>query len=103
MKKISILFAALTLAGFAIAQKSDGAKTVIKLNPLGAIFGNASLGFEFKTSAKNSINILPTFGSTKVDDVKYSNFGLGVEYRIYSQGEAPKGFYFAPGLRFFNW
>jgi hypothetical protein len=100
MKKFTSVFLFVLCTTVAVAQEGTAPKTVIKLNPLGAIFGNATMGFEFTTSAKNSINILPTFGSIKVNDVKYTSLGLGAEYRFYSKTDAPKGFYFAPGLRY---
>ena len=100
MKKIialTLIFSSFSTLMF--AQKS-GKKNVVKINPFGLFFGNASLSYERALNDKNSVVISPTFGDLKVDNYKYSSFGLGAEYRFYTREEAPEGFYLSPGVGF---
>jgi Protein of unknown function (DUF3575) len=106
MKKVLFVSALFILAVSAksIAQKGaeNDRKNVVKVNPLGLIFGAASISYERAISEKNSIVIAPTFGAFKLGGFKYSSFGLSGEYRFYlSKGKtAPEGLYAAPGLGF---
>ncbi len=105
MKKLLFVSALFMFAATTVnAQKdSDNSrKNVIKVNPLGLIFGAASIGYERALTDKSSVVVAPTFGAFKLGGFKYSSFGLGAEYRFYlsSTKTAPQGFYAAPGLGF---
>ena len=96
MKKI-IFSTAIVLFSTAVFAQSDVQPNVIKVNPLGFLIGSANLGYEHALSEQSSIVILPSFGMLKSGGFKYSDYGLGAEYRIYFTGSAPKGTYVAPG------
>lgn len=96
MKKV-IFSAAIFLFSTAVFAQSEVLPNVVKINPLGALIGAASLGYERALNEKSSIVILPSFGFLKSDGFKYTTVGLGAEYRIYFTGTAPKGTYVAPG------
>jgi hypothetical protein len=101
MRKISFMLAffALTIA----AKAQDGAaKNVIKVNPLGLIFGSASVAYERALNEKSSFVIAPQFGGFKFGGFKYSSFGAGAEYRFYlgKTKTAPEGLYAGPGIFF---
>ena len=98
MKKI-IFSAAILLCSTVIFAQSDNVQpNVVKLNPLGALFGSANLGFEHAFNEKSSVVILPSFGMLKSSGFKYTTYGIGAEYRLYFTGTAPRGTYVAPGL-----
>jgi hypothetical protein len=96
MKKL-IFSAAILLFSTAIFAQSDVQPNVVKINPLGAFFGSANLGFEHALNEKSSVVILPSFGFLKSGGFKYTTFGIGAEYRFYFTGTAPEGTYVAPG------
>lgn len=98
MKKFSLL-AILSIA-FALNGFSQEVKNVVKINPLGAIFGSANLAYERAVTEKSSIVIAPSFGFLSSAGFKYTTYGLGAEYRFYFSKEkaAPAGFYGAPGV-----
>lgn len=83
------------------AQESKG-QNVIKVNPLGLLFGSANVGFERALNEKSSFVIAPQFGGFKFGGVKYSSIGAGAQYRFYlsKTKNAPEGFYAAPALSF---
>jgi hypothetical protein len=100
MKKINFLMALALLATVTLhAQKDNDRTQVIKVNPLGAIFGSANLAYE-KALGEGATSILlaPSFGFFKSGTFKYTTYGLGAEYRFYFKKEAPEGTYFAPGV-----
>src|SRR5688500_11819499 len=100
MKK---MFFVIALAATSFAVKAQDAPTnVVKLNPLGLIFGSANVAYEKALNEKSSFLIAPQFGGFKLGGVKYSSFGLGAEYRLYlsNSKSAPEGFYAGPGLAF---
>ncbi|MEO8820575.1 MAG: DUF3575 domain-containing protein [Ginsengibacter sp.] len=96
MKKV-IFSAAIFLFSTAAFAQSDVQPNVVKINPLGALIGAASLGYERALNEKSSVVILPSFGFLKSGGFKYTTIGLGAEYRIYFTGSAPRGTYVAPG------
>lgn len=85
-----------------ISAKAQDPQNVIKVNPLGALFGAANLGYERVLGEKTSIEITPSFGTLNFGGLKYSSVGLGADYRFYHSKEknAPLGFYIAPGLQY---
>ena len=101
MRKLFLLaFIATAFVTKGFAQ--DEYQNVVKLNPLGALFGSANLAYERALSEKSSVVIAPSFGMLKSGGFKYTTFGLGAEYRFYfsKEKEAPMGFYAAPGVGF---
>jgi hypothetical protein len=105
MKKIILSLAVIAIALGANAQKggSDGNKqNVVKVNPLGVIFGNIPVSYERVINEKSSVQVNVSFGSLNFGGVKYSNLGFGVDYRYYlsNSKEAPKGFYGSGGVGF---
>jgi Protein of unknown function (DUF3575) len=105
MKKLALSLAAMTICAFAFAQKDNGGsepQNVVKINPIGFIFGSGSIAYERALSAKSSILVAPTFGAFSFGGFKYTSFGLGAEYRFYLSNtkNAPTGLYAAPGVSF---
>jgi hypothetical protein len=105
MKKIILSVAILVLALGANAQKrgsSESKPNVVKVNPLGLLFGQASISYERALDEKNAVQVTPTFGFLSVGGVKYSTLGLSAEYRYYLSNSktAPQGFYVSPGVGF---
>jgi hypothetical protein len=98
-----VLFVAMMFLGAMTANAQEGkGQNVIKINPLGLLFGSANVGFERALNEKSSVVIAPQFGGFKFGGVKYSSVGLGAQYRFYlsKTKTAPEGFYAAPGLNF---
>ena len=97
MKKISFAFLFLfsITSGFSQGDK----KNILKLNPLGIIFGSGSFSYERAIGSKSSFEINSSFGIYKYQGIKYTSFGLGADYRFYLSKSkiAPKGFHVGPG------
>jgi hypothetical protein len=107
MKKLVFILSVLALSTTSFAQYKGGGDgdvmpNVIKINPLGFLFGSASVGYERAINEKSSFVIAPTFGGFNFGGVKYSQFGGSAEYRFYlsKNSSAPKGFYAGPGANF---
>lgn len=87
------------------ANAQDGAKqNIIKVNPIGFLFGAGSVAYERALNDKSSIVVAPQFGGFKFGGVKYSSAGLGAQYRLYFSKShvAPEGFYAAPNVSFIS-
>lgn len=60
---------------------------VVKLNPLGALFGSINAGFEHKLNDNHSAQLNVNFISRTVDVIffkyKFSGFGVAPEYRFH--------------------
>jgi hypothetical protein len=99
MKKLLIAASMLISVSATFAQEGSP-QNVIKVNPLGIFFGNASLAYERALGEKSSFVIAPSFGFLKLSGFKYSSFGIGAEYRKYlsKTRNAPAGLYVAPGV-----
>jgi len=102
MRKISFVLAFLAVGFFANAQDEGTSPNVVKINPLGLIFGSANLAYERALNEKSSFVIAPQFGGFKLGGFKYSSFGAGAQYRFYFSDSktAPEGFYAGPGIGF---
>lgn len=102
MKK-SFLFAFVFVCALAV-KAQDGPRNVVKLNPLGLLFGSANASFEHALNEKSSFQINANFGGLKVGSVKYTAIGGGVDYRAYFSKDktAPMGFYASPGAGFYS-
>jgi len=99
MKKILFAFA-IVAASFAANAQEIAPKQVIKINPLGALFGAANLTYEKAINDKSSFGISPSFGFFSTGGYKYTTFGIGGEYRVYlsKTKTAPTGLYVGPGV-----
>ncbi len=98
----------LLVVAFAIAfiNTSKAQENVIKLNPLGLIFGSLSVGYERVLNDNHSAQVNINFITFKVGDNKFSGFGITPEYRFhFGNHENPKGFYAGPfiGFNTFKW
>jgi hypothetical protein len=101
MKKV--ILSLLLATGMAVFANAQNAPTnVVKVNPLGFVFGSANVAYEKALTPKTSFVIAPSFGAFKLGGFKYSSYGLGAEYRFYlsKTSAAPEGFYAAPGVGF---
>jgi hypothetical protein len=74
-------------------------KNILKINPLGIIFGSGSFSYERAIGSKSSFEINASFGIYTYREIKYTSFGIGADYRFYlsKMKEAPKGFHIGPG------
>ena len=80
---------------------SSGPGNVIKVNPLGLIFGNVPIFYERRITDNMSgvLGVSMLMGSVESIGIeyKYSGFGISPELRFYFAGEAPRGFFAALG------
>jgi len=100
MKKVFLSVALCSIVFLSSKAQDDGPTNVVKINPLGAIFGAAQLSYEHALSEKSSFMISPSFGFFNSGGLKYTTYGIGASYRFYfSQSKsAPAGFYAGPGV-----
>ncbi|MEP6675728.1 MAG: DUF3575 domain-containing protein [Ferruginibacter sp.] len=110
MKKVFVFLFAMTATTVSFAQykggHSDGPDkmNVIKINPLGLLFGSANVSFERVLNEKSSLQVDVAFGGLSVGGVKYTNLGAGLDYKYYvsNSKSAPEGFYVQPGVGFYS-
>jgi len=105
MKK-SIL-CTLAILGF---MSLNAQKNVVKVNPVGLIFGSAQLGYERVLTDKSAIEISASYtrldvtfdNSTSQTDI--NGFGAEGKYKLYfsSSKDAPRGWYAAPLVNYSN-
>ena len=78
--------------------KAQEASGIIKVNPIGFIFGIFNATYEKTLSPKNSVAVGANFYNWK--NLGVSGFGVNGEYRFYfsNNSEAPHGMYAAPLL-----
>jgi hypothetical protein len=101
MKKVVMIFSSVLLLGvYAHGQASHA----VKLNPLGALFGNLGVGYEHGLSDNTSVQLGLSFFSRSFDvsavsdgdiisgDQKFSGIGFVPEFRYYFDG-AIEGWY----------
>ncbi len=102
MKKLILAVAIMATGTAAFAQKDEAKPNIVKVNPLGLVFGAATVAYERALSEKSSIVLAPSFGGYKLAGFKYSSYGFGGEYRFYLSNtkSAPAGFYAGPGVGF---
>jgi|AntRauTorckE5430_2_1112549.scaffolds.fasta_scaffold02695_3 hypothetical protein len=119
MRKLSLLLFAVLATAFTVQAQQNIAKIGV-----GSIF-NRTLNLEYERILTNKTTIFGEIGyqfpvdipSAAVDftedagstnaltvtDGKYNNFYVALEYRIYTGGEAAKGFFVAPYLKISNY
>lgn len=101
----------LALLLFFVASSSSvfAQKTVVKVNPLGLVFGQISLGIEHAITDKHAAALFVHRNSFKYGSVtnygrlEVKGFGFTPEYRFYIWSpteSAPNGFYASPYMRF---
>lgn len=93
MKKLILVCTILTGSILCTAQE-----TVVKINPIGALFGAVNIGVERVLSEDASAQLNISFISRKIGglglETKYSGFGISPEYRHHiGSHENPKGPY----------
>ena len=104
MKKIyfTIIVLALCFQGFAQETPAN----VVKINPLGLLFGSFNATYERAVSEHSSLNLSLGYSSVRatVDDetTRLTGFGIGGGYRYYfSSGKvAPDGWYVGPNASY---
>ena len=98
-------------------------KNLIKFNLAGALLNNYTFQYERVLSRKQSIaltigispnvplpfksTLLNAFGGNSdakraIETTRFTRYTVNLEYRFYFSGNAPKGLYFAPFLRYMN-
>ena len=102
MKKLVLLVVAAVFSFNVNAQEN-----VVKVNPLGLIFGSAELSYERALNDKSSVELAVAYSRSDVtfgfgDEVKATGFGAEGKYKLYfsSSKEAPRGWYAAPVLTY---
>jgi len=98
MKKI-LMVLVIVLLGFS-SVKAQEATGVVKVNPVGFIFGVFNGTYEKPLNEKSSISVGGSFFNWK--NLNISGFGLSAEYRFYfsNNSECPHGMFAAPVLDF---
>ncbi len=85
----------------AVAGSASAQSTAIKVNLLSPVVRTFNIAAEQKIAENASLQLGFFYGGVKVDDTKFSGWGLTPEYRYYlSSTPAPAGFYLAPYLRY---
>ena len=99
MKKV-FLVAVLVFAGMSNIKAQEN---VIKVNPLGLLFGSAQLGYETALNEKSAVELSLAYSSVKAtvgsdSDAKATGFGGEGKYKFYfsSNYDAVRGWYAAP-------
>src|SRR6266498_3746046 len=101
MKKF-LFVAVIAIIGLSVQAQNAGKTNIVKINPLGLLFGSASVAYEKAITEKSSFWIAPQFGGFKLGGIKYTSFGGGAGYRFYLSNSktAPAGFWAGPGVNF---
>ena len=98
MKKLLVVLA-IVLFGMS-NMKAQEANGLIKVNPIGFIFGVFNATYEKPLNESSSISLGASFFNWK--SLNISGLGLSAEYRFYfsNNSEAPHGMFAAPVLEF---
>ncbi len=96
MKKLLIVFA-VVLFGMS-SLKAQEASGIIKVNPIGMVFGVFNATYEKPLNEKSSISLGASFFNWS--SINVSGLGVSSEYRFYfsNNSEAPHGMFAAPVL-----
>jgi hypothetical protein len=99
MKKV-VFIAVIALVGLG---NVNAQKNVVKVNPLGLVFGSTEIGYERVLSEKSSVELALAYSSSSVTlggstSSDATGFGAEGKYKFYfsSSKDAPKGWYVAP-------
>ena len=101
MKKALLLVLFCMILGSGWSQSEE--KNVIKLNPLGALFGSGSVFYEHKIDDKHSWQLGIAYMGLRIDATHFSGLAITPEYRIYIKKRALSGVYIGPYLRYQNY
>ena len=102
MKKLFLC----AFAVFAFASVS-AQENVVKVNPLGLIFGSAQFSYERVLNENSSVELSLAYTSlnanfSSAEEAKINGFGVEGKYKLYfsSSNDAPRGWYGAPVLSY---
>ncbi len=106
MKKL-LFVAAFAVFGLTVVNAQ---KNVVKVNPLGLIFGSAELSYERAISEKGAFEISASYMSidatfnNSTEETGISGVGAEAKYKFYfsSVNDAPRGWYAAPLANFYS-
>lgn len=106
MKKVFLALIA-TASLFAANAQYAGqttSKSAIKINPLSLFVLTPNVSYEKAVGEKQSFQLGAFYSGFTISDLKYSGVGVTPEYRFYlgQSGEALKGLYVAPFVRYQN-
>jgi hypothetical protein len=102
MKKLNLV-TVFILLGFIGASAQQN---VVKINPVGLLFGSAELSYERVLSNKSSVELSLAYSRSNVGfstgEEKATGFGVEGKYKFYvsASKNAPRGFYAAPVLTY---
>lgn len=106
MKKLLFtFFISLMVSGASFAQEKAPAN-VVKVNPLGLLFGNLNFTYERAISAHSSLNATVGYTSLSAtvdgENTRLTGFGVGGGYRYYFSADkvAPDGWYVGPNAAY---
>jgi hypothetical protein len=103
MKKfIYVMLVALFVAVSSKAQENG--KNVIKINPLGALFGSYSMSYERVVDTRSTVQFDANYGNINIFGLRINTFGVGAGYRYYfsKSKSAPEGFFVSPSVSYSN-
>ncbi|MDI9319796.1 MAG: DUF3575 domain-containing protein [Phycisphaerales bacterium] len=81
------------LVASSLLTNAQDVSNVVKVNPLGLLFGTANATYELKIGANSSVGINLLYSNFKFGDFKYSAIGGGGEYRYYFSEDPLEGWY----------
>jgi len=92
MKKILLI----AIAIFAFSFTSNAQTSVVKINPLGMVFGYFNASYETLVTESSSVEV----GGGFMSILGYTGYNVSGKYKIYflESQEAPRGLYAAPVL-----
>ncbi len=83
---------------FALASKNVSLKYERVLNEKSS--ANLNLSFRIPGGLPLGINLADVLETEITDEAKLNSFNIAPEYRIYTKGDAPRGFYVAPYIQY---
>jgi len=105
MKKlINISIVCLIIFSGALKVQAQDPGNIIKVNYLSLVVSTINVAYEKGLSEKTSgqFQFYYWMGG-KVGDVQYGGFGVTPEFRFYPSGNALRGFFLGPFIRYQNW
>ena len=92
----------LSIMLFLVCISLNAQENVIKVNPLGILFGTASVSYEKILTPTSSFQVNALYSNINFLGLHYQGYGGGIDYRLYTTKTklAPAGFYFSPGVSY---